>query len=89
MNNQLTRRPPAIMAVIAATAFTAAIPMASAIAWKPTYEKQKLNQGLKGQTGRHKLGQMSILPLTHGPRPHVSPQVGCYFQNLEILVLLK
>ena len=39
MNNQLTRRPPAIMAVIAAIAFTAAIPMASAIAWKPTYKK--------------------------------------------------
>ena len=47
MNSQLTRRPPAIMAVIAATALTAAIPMASAIAWKPTYKKQILNEGLK------------------------------------------
>jgi hypothetical protein len=35
------------MAVIAATALTAAIPMASAIAWKPTYKKQILNEGLK------------------------------------------
>ena len=39
MNSQLTRRPPVIMAVIAAIAFTASIPMASAIAWKPTYKK--------------------------------------------------
>jgi hypothetical protein len=42
MNSQLTRRPPAIMAVIAATAFTAAIPMASAIAWKPTYKTTEI-----------------------------------------------
>ena len=41
-DSRLTRRPPAIMAVIAAIAFTAAIPIASAIAWKPTYKKQKL-----------------------------------------------
>jgi hypothetical protein len=47
MNRQRTRRPPAMMAVIAATAFTAAIPMASAIAWKPTYT-QKLYQGTYG-----------------------------------------
>ena len=47
MSSQLTRRPPAIMAVIAATALTAAIPMASAIAWKPTYKKQILTEGLK------------------------------------------
>jgi hypothetical protein len=76
MNSQLTRRPPAIMAVIAATAFTAAIPMASAIAWKPTYKKnQKLNQGLKGQTVQTdmcKLGKVPIVSLTHVPRPHMS-----------------
>jgi len=33
----LTNRPPAIMAVIATAALTAAIPSASAIAWKPTW----------------------------------------------------
>jgi hypothetical protein len=52
INSYLTRRPPAIMPVIAATAFTAAIPIASAIAWKPTYRKHKLNQGLMRQTAQ-------------------------------------
>ena len=33
---ELTKSPPAIMAVIATIAFTAANPRASAIAWKPT-----------------------------------------------------
>jgi hypothetical protein len=48
MNSKLTRRPPAIMAVIAATALTAAIPMASAIAWKPTYKKTRIAQRSQG-----------------------------------------
>jgi hypothetical protein len=48
MNSQLTRRPPAIMAVIAATALTAAIPMASAIAWKPTYKKPDIERRPQG-----------------------------------------
>lgn len=36
---KLTKRPPAIMAVMATAAFTAATPRASAMAWKPTWNK--------------------------------------------------
>jgi hypothetical protein len=32
----ITKRPPAIMAVMATIAFTAALPRASAMAWNPT-----------------------------------------------------
>lgn len=42
-----------MMAVIAAIAFTAAIPIASAIAWKPTY-KQRWYQGPYCSNGKAK-----------------------------------
>jgi len=54
MNSQLTRRPPAIMAVIAAIAFTAAIPMASAIAWKPTYKKSEIQPRPQGSNSSNR-----------------------------------
>lgn len=38
---ELTKRPPAIMALIATIAFTAANPRASAIAWKPIWKRHK------------------------------------------------
>lgn len=43
----LTNRPPAIMAVMATAALTAANPRASAIAWKPTWKIAAWWQGKK------------------------------------------